>query len=466
LSPKLAGPAPRHSLSVRLLVLVVSVLLLVETLIFVFGLQRERWHWLHERLNAAQLVVLAVGSANGGMPPSDVRAQLERLSDAEMIVVSGVGGTHVVLPPVGARMPAVVVMLDQEDWLRGFVGAAAGLGPPRQRRLELIGTSRMGTTLDLLVPEYKLSRFLRDYALRFAVVSVLIAGSTGGLLFLALRAMLVVPLGRIAHNIARFRADPERGVPLDAERVSVLRDDEITLVGRELSGMQAELRTALWRNARLAAVGTAVSKMSHDLRGILSSSLLVADRLTMSQDEQVRGAGEVIVRAVHRATALAQQTLDFVREGPPALVRTRTKLRGLIDEAGAAACEQGRCAVDNRIDPLAEANIDRDSMLRVLTNLFRNAAQAGARRLTVTSTGEAAGLVLTVADDGPGLPEAVRQHLFRPFVSTYRSGGTGLGLAIARDLMRAHGGDLQLAATGPAGTSFVLYLQQPRAAED
>jgi signal transduction histidine kinase len=451
---------------VRLLVLVVSVLLLVEGLIFVFGLRRERAHWLHERLNAAQLVVLAVGSANGGMPPTEVRAELERLSDAEMIVTFGASGSHVVLPPIGEPMPAVVVRLDQESWLQGLFGALGGLAPPGQRRLELIGTSTLGTQLDLLVPEAKLSRFMRDYALRFAGVSVSIAAITGGLLFLALRAMLVVPLARIARNIARFRDDPERGVPLDAERVSILRDDEITLVGRELSGMQAELRTALWRNARLAAVGTAVAKMSHDLRGILSSSLLVADRLTMSRDEPVRNAGEVIVRAVHRATALAQQTLDFVREGPPALVRARTLLRGLIDEAGAAACENARCEVRNRIDPATEANIDRDSMLRVLTNLFRNAAQAGARTLTVTSTGEDAGLIMTVADDGPGLPDKVRENLFRAFVGSYRTGGTGLGLAIARDLMRAHGGDLQLAATGPDGTSFTLYFQQPRPEDD
>jgi signal transduction histidine kinase len=449
----------------RLLVLVVSVQLLMLALMFIPGLQRERWAWLHGRLNAAELVVLAVGTANNGMPPSDGRRALERLSGAEMILILDPHGVRNVLPPIGTPMPAQVVMLDSESWVEGLARALAGLAPPGVRRLELVGTSRLGTRLDLLVPEAKLARFLRDYALRFAALALVIVASTGALLVLALRALLVAPLGRIAGSIALFRDNPEGGVPLDAERVSVLRDDEITLVGRELAGMQAELRTALWRNARLAAVGTAVAKMSHDLRGILSAALLVADRLTMSREASVQQAGEVIVRAVHRATALAQQTLEFVREGPPALNRVRTRLRGLVDEAGAVVCGEGRCDVRNHIAAEAEATIDRESILRVLTNLFRNAVQAGARVLTVTSTGEDAGLAITVADDGPGLPEGVRERLFQPFVS-FRSGGTGLGLAIARDLMRAHGGDLQLAATGPEGTSFVLHVQQPRADEE
>jgi signal transduction histidine kinase len=457
----------QHSLSVRLLVLVVSVLLLVEALIFVPGLQRERQRWLRERLNDAQLVVLAVGSTNDGMPPDGVRGALERLSDAEMIRLVLPGGSRTVLAPVRPLTPKVIVTLDTERWLHGYFRALDGLVVPGRGQLELIGTTRLGTKLDLLVSKAKLSRFLRIYALRFAAISVLIAAVTGGLLFAALRAMLVLPLRRIFRSIAAFRSDPERGVPLDVDEVSIFHDDEIALVGRELSAMQNELRTALWRNARLAAVGTAVAKMSHDLRGILSSALLVADRLTMSREPATLQAGEVIVRAVHRATALVQQTLEFVREGPPALARASTDLHALVDEAAALACEPGRtCEVRNAIAPGAMVNVDHDSLLRVLTNLFRNAAQAGARVIEVTGAGQDAGTVLKVTDNGPGLPEEVRERLFRPFVSTYRSGGTGLGLAIARDLMRAHGGDLQLGQTGPEGTSFTLYFQQPRVEEE
>jgi signal transduction histidine kinase len=69
------------------------------------------------------------------------------------------------------------------------------------------------------------------------------------------------------------------------------------------------------------------------------------------------------------------------------------------------------------------------------------------------------GLVqLVVADNGPGLPKKVLDKLFQPFTGTGRRGGTGLGLAIARDLIRAHGGDLTLRSTGSHGTVFVMGL--------
>ena len=65
---------------------------------------------------------------------------------------------------------------------------------------------------------------------------------------------------------------------------------------------------------------------------------------------------------------------------------------------------------------------------------------------------------IEVADNGPGLPAKVREHLFQPFQGSSRVGGTGLGLAIARDLMRGHGGDAELARSGEDRTTFVLRL--------
>ena len=65
---------------------------------------------------------------------------------------------------------------------------------------------------------------------------------------------------------------------------------------------------------------------------------------------------------------------------------------------------------------------------------------------------------IEVTDDGPGLPEQVRRNLFQPFTGSTRVGGSGLGLSIARDLMRGHGGDVELGRTGKDGTTFRLTL--------
>jgi signal transduction histidine kinase len=98
-------------------------------------------------------------------------------------------------------------------------------------------------------------------------------------------------------------------------------------------------------------------------------------------------------------------------------------------------------------------------LFRVLTNLMRNAAEAGARNVRVSAHHNSPTCSIEFADDGPGLPEPVRADLFRPFAGSRRRGGTGLGLAIVRDLMVAHGGEIELLDTSATGTTFRLILR-------
>jgi signal transduction histidine kinase len=70
-------------------------------------------------------------------------------------------------------------------------------------------------------------------------------------------------------------------------------------------------------------------------------------------------------------------------------------------------------------------------------------------------------VVIELRDTGPGVPEAARARMFEPFSSVARSEGTGLGLAIAAELVEAHGGQIELASTGPTGTVFRIKLPQP-----
>jgi hypothetical protein len=95
---------------------------------------------------------------------------------------------------------------------------------------------------------------------------------------------------------------------------------------------------------------------------------------------------------------------------------------------------------------------------------MRNAAEAGADRITLSVDSKAGVSRMWVTDNGPGLPLRVQDNLFRPFTGSGRHGGTGLGLTIARDLIRAHGGDLVLSQTGPLGTVFIMELVVSEAA--
>ena len=96
---------------------------------------------------------------------------------------------------------------------------------------------------------------------------------------------------------------------------------------------------------------------------------------------------------------------------------------------------------------------------------MRNARQAleqyapdAGGEVRVSFTQEAAQSILSISDNGPGIPERAQERLFQPFAGSSRPGGAGLGLAIARELAQGHGGDLILASTGPEGTTFELRL--------
>ena len=124
-----------------------------------------------------------------------------------------------------------------------------------------------------------------------------------------------------------FREDPE-----DASRSAGATDrsDEIGVAEREFAEMQAGLRAALHQKTRLAALGTAVTKINHDLRNILATAGLVSDRLAGSDDPDVKRIAPTLVKAIDRAVHLCSNTLNFTREGPP--VRLAVSLTAATDE--------------------------------------------------------------------------------------------------------------------------------------
>nr|WP_249676409.1 hypothetical protein [Acidocella sp. C78] len=193
-----------------------------------------------------------------------------------------------------------------------------------------------------------------------------------------LNRVLVLPMRRLTESIARFREDPEHAAPLALAAGAPLRDDEIAIAARELATMQTELRAALWRNARLAALGTAVAKISHDLRNILSTALLVADRLSGSADPAIRSGAATLVDAVERATELVTHTLGFAREGPPPLLRAACPLAELVGEvAGQTRLLHEGLVIGIDVPEDIAPMLDRTQIQRALLNLMRNAAEAG-----------------------------------------------------------------------------------------
>jgi signal transduction histidine kinase len=132
----------------------------------------------------------------------------------------------------------------------------------------------------------------------------------------------------------------------------------------------------------------------------------------------------------------------------------------VLDE-GQASANSASPAFANQIPSEIVVEADRDQLYRVFANLTRNASQVGARAINIELGSDGSGdkyLVIDVSDDGPGMVKSARDGLFKAFAGSARKGGTGLGLVIVRDVMRAHGGEIELLSSDDTGTIFRLTL--------
>jgi hypothetical protein len=244
---------------------------------------------------------------------------------------------------------------------------------------------------------------------------------------------------------------------------------EIGDAERELAAMQKELQASLQHKSRLAALGEAVAKINHDLRNMLASAQLLADRLDGSTDPLVTRIGPKLLGSLDRAIRLCTQTLAYGAADEPAPVKRPVPVAAMFAEIGEALGLQEQAGVAFRAEasPALTVPADPDQLFRAVLNLARNAQQAleassatGERPPTLSLEARAVGdrVEIDIVDNGPGLPPAAQENMFKPFKGSARKGGSGLGLAIARELAIGHGGALTLVETGADGTRFRLTL--------
>ena len=181
-----------------------------------------------------------------------------------------------------------------------------------------------------------------------------------------------------------------------------------------------------------------------------------------------------LVGSISRAVNLCESTLAFGRaeEPPPTLgwVNLADLAQDVIDGERLAAGESA-VEIEAEIPAGLEVRADAEQLHRVLTNLVRNARQAivAARRpgrIAIAAREDDEAWWLDVSDTGPGLPRRAREHLFQPFEGGATRGGAGLGLAISSELVRGHGGRLDLRRSDDTGTEFSICLPKSNVAFD
>ena len=213
------------------------------------------------------------------------------------------------------------------------------------------------------------------------------------------------------------------------------------------------------RGQQLAEVGQSVRKLSHDLRNAMTTAQILADRLTQNDDAQIRKSADVIARSLDRAITMCQQTVDAGQVAVEEVHRERFLLADVVEEVIATVVMPSglgtRVVFDDADATVLDA--DFDQVYRILLNLVRNASEAGAQTVRIGGARETGRAVLTVDDDGPGLPAPIRDNLNRekPDLS---AGSSGLGLMICCELAARHGGAMTVVESIATGTRFRITI--------
>lgn len=455
------------SLAGRLLGLTALAVIAGEIFVFAPALAGFHEGWLRERINLAQIAAIALEVSPDLNITDTLEYDLLENAEVQRVAIQREGERILLLEDPNAAITTELVLYDYtraSSWQR-FRWALETFFAPDGRVLRVLSRPRFesGEFVEIVLNEAPLKAAVYRFAERFARVSMLILISAGALIYFALSAAFVRPMRELTEAIERFRDRPE-DVSIAFPRSQ--RGDEIGRAQRAAADMAEQVRNSLRQNERLAALGAAVARIGHDLRNMLSTAQLVADRMSHSEDPAVRQLAPRLERTIDRAAGLAASTLKYGRadEAPPMLQKV-----DVAEAAEEAAAESliGFAGVDYRadIDPKLACIADPDHLHRILGNLIRNAAQAmkeHTRRdkmLIVRGLRIEGRCEIEVIDHGPGVRENLRARLFEPFVSAApEAGGAGLGLAIARELTRAMGGELELTRTGAEGSIFRITL--------
>lgn len=462
--PKARLRGAGHSLSGRLLLLTAGFTLLAQIAIYAPVVAAQHQSLLRNRIAAAQTAVLALEETQDNQVSPRLRQELLANAGVKAVALKRDEARLLFLADDLPGPATKLYDLRVADMLTEIGDAAECLWGDGGRIVRIVDTPRLGggQFIEAIAEEKPIRDALSDFARRTLLIGLAIAVATGALVFFTLNLALVRPIRRLIRSMTRFREAPEQ-----ADRVLVPsgRSDEIGDAEEALAAMQAQVRASLTQRSHLAAMGSAVAKINHDLRNILSGAQLASEQLEQSDDPQVRRMAPRLLRALDRAIGLAADTLTYGKAGERAPVFETIELRGLADEVALAAGAQDATHVrfHNRAPDGVTVRADGEQLYRILLNLVRNAVQAiemsgRISRLSIDVACMPGRVCVDISDEGPGIPGRALASLFEPFGGSGHSSGTGLGLAIARELARNHGGELELLRSGADGTTFRLTL--------
>ena len=403
-------PRPWRGLSGKVLALTVLFVMIGEVLIFLPSIANFRVSWLQNRVAIAEVAALAVEAAPDKKVSDDLRKELLRGAGVIVVALKHGNTRHLMLQ--GDRDQTIAQSYDLREtmWIELVKDAFAVLLSGGDRLIRVVDhpPNMSGDFIEVVLPEDKLRAAMLTYTNNILKLSIILSIIVAALAFIAFNHVLVRPIRQLTTNMLGFARRPE-----DSSRIitPTSRADEIGVAERELNHMQIELTSMLQQKSRLAALGLAVSKVSHDLRNMLASAQLISDRLSMVDDPTVQKFTPKLISSLDRAIDFCAQTLKYGRaqEAPPR--RERYLLNSVVDEVIDTAVVQAssRIVLYNDVARDLEIDADREHLFRILMNIIRNSVQAlqssqmdNEGQVRIKGWREGAITTIEISDNGPG----------------------------------------------------------------
>jgi signal transduction histidine kinase len=455
-----------QGLSGKLLVLTIIFVMLAEVLIFVPSIANFRNVWLRNHLDIAEAASIVYLDSSDPMLSDTAQRDLLEVTGSLAVVIRAGAMSQMM---ASTNMPPAIDRhydLSEMHPVESMVSALSLLLSAGDEVYRVFGPMKSrNAMIELVQRDNHLRQALRIYSRNVLLLSLAISLITAALVILALYLMIIRPVRRISNNMTAFSHEPDNAALILSPTG---RRDEIGIAEQRLAAFETDLHNTLRQRQHLADLGMAVSKINHDLRNILASVQLFSDRISRLPDPSVQSLAPRLLRSIDRAIEYTRSVIAYGKavESPP--TRRPHSLRQIVEDVAEllGLDQHGRIEWRNEIAPELEVVADAEQLLRVILNICRNAVQAiendtaspesAIKRITVSAAIENHWVLLRIADTGPGINEADQAQLFRAFGGSTKAGGTGLGLAIAAELVRAHGGDITLEESSPAGTVFLV----------
>ncbi len=458
-----------HTLTGRFVLLTFVFVMLAEVLILLPSLANFRSEFLRERLERSQIAALAVLASPDRYIETELRDELLENAEVLNIVLNRDDERELI---ISAPMPAAkdeTIHLESASFVKFGWDALMGLFSNNERILHIVGhpTHMGGDSIEITIKDTGLKAATRAYARNVLLISLAISFLVGLMLFFAIRALIGRPIARLVRNIQRFRNAPEDEKQIIEPNASIT---EFYHAEVALAEMEKQLSMSLNERKHMVSLGEAVSKISHDLRNMLTTTQLLADRMEASNDPAVKRVAPKLVSSLSKAVNLCERTLSFGKADEPAPELVKFNLHQLVAEiVEAEELAIGDAPVTIEIDVSKRLSIwaDREQIFRVVSNIVRNArqvltARAEGGEIEIKASDKMSSWGIVISDNGPGMPQKARTNMFMPFKGSARAGGSGLGLAIAAELVAGHDGSLILLYSGDQGTAFEITLPKER----